>query len=77
MGVFHVFKIVQIVSNCATHHIFSWLFLLLVKIDTATFEVNMTNHSQDITKKQFQQQLTVLPHYGAISIWKKNISHSF
>ena len=27
----------------------------LLKINPATFEVNMTNHSQDITKKQFQQ----------------------
>ena len=41
---------------------FCWLLLLLVKIDAAIFEVNMTNHSQDITKKQFQQQLVVPPH---------------
>ena len=31
---------------------FCWLLPLLVKIDVATFEVNMTNHSQDIAKKQ-------------------------
>ena len=41
---------------------FCWLLFLLVKTDTAIFEVNMTNHSQDITKKQFQQQLVAPPH---------------
>ena len=37
--------------------IFCWLFLLLVKIDAATFEVNMISYSRNI-KKQFQLQLT-------------------
>ena len=37
--------------------IFCWPLPFLVKIDTTIFEVNMTNHSQDITKKQFQRQL--------------------
>ena len=32
------------------------------KSDAATFEVNMTNHSQDITKRQFEQKMTVSPH---------------
>ena len=32
-----------------------WLRALFVIFDVATFEVNMTNHSQDIAKKQFQQ----------------------
>ena len=41
---------------------FCWLLPLLVKIDVATFEVNMTNHSQDIAKKHFQQQLAVPPY---------------
>lgn len=35
---------------------------LIVKIDDATFEVNITNNFQDITKKQFQWQLRVPPH---------------
>ena len=30
-----------------------------MKTDAITFEVNMTNPSQDIIKKQFQRQLTV------------------
>ena len=42
--------------------IFCWLLHLLLKIDAATFEVNMTNHSQDITRKQYQRQVTV-PSY--------------
>ena len=33
-----------------------------MKIDATTYEVNMTTHSQDIMKKQFQQQLTAQPH---------------
>ena len=30
MGVFHVFKIVQMVPNCATHHIY-WLLFGVMK----------------------------------------------
>ena len=51
-----------------------------MKIDAATFEVNMTNYPQDITKKQFRRYLTV-PQYKqnfcTIGTWKKNISRSF
>lgn len=39
--------------------LFCWLLTLLVKNDAAIFEVNMTNHSQDITKNQFKRQLKV------------------
>ena len=31
------------------------------KVDAATFEVNKTNHSLDIMKKQFKRQLSVSP----------------
>ena len=31
-------------------------------MDTATFEISKTCHSQEITKKQFQQQLIVARH---------------
>ena len=31
-----------------------WLLPLLVKSDGATFEVKIKNHSQDISKTQFQ-----------------------
>ena len=31
-------------------------------MDTATFEISKTCHSQEITKKQFQQQLIVTRH---------------
>lgn len=43
--------------------IFCWSLPLLIKPDDTSFEFNMKNHSQDITKKislsryQFQQQL--------------------
>ena len=40
--------------------IFYLLLSLLVKTDT--FQVKKRNKSQDITKKQFQPQLTVPPH---------------
>ena len=30
-----------------------------MKIDAATFEVIVVNHSQDFTKKQLQEQLTI------------------
>ena len=36
------------------------LLPLLVKIDSVTFEVNMTDHSQDTTKKLSQWQLKVM-----------------
>ena len=42
--------------------IFCWLLFLVVKINTATFEVDMTNHRQDISKKQIQQQSPESPH---------------
>ena len=32
-----------------------WLRALLVKFNIATFEVNMTNYSEDIAKRQFQK----------------------
>ena len=35
---------------------------ILLVASSATCEANMTNHSQDITKQQFQQQLTVPSH---------------
>ena len=38
------------------------LLPLLLKIDAAVFEAKMTNNSQDITKNQFQRQLTVPLH---------------
>ena len=34
---------------------FDGCFFLVVKSDIAVFEANMSNHSQDITKKEFQQ----------------------
>ena len=40
-----------------------------VKFDAASLEVNVANHSQDIAKKQFQQQLTLEPH-------KQNLLHN-
>ena len=57
-----------------------------MKIKAATFEVNMTNSSQGITKKknnkndkkQFQRQLTVPPRKKVscpIPVTKKNISY--
>lgn len=39
--------------------IFYWPLPLLAKIDDATFKVNITNHSQDTTKKSFQRQMMV------------------
>lgn len=33
-----------------------------MKIDPATYEVNIANLSQDITKEQFQRQFTPQPH---------------
>ena len=39
-----------------------WLLSQLVRIGAATFEANMLNHYPDVTKKQFQQQLTAPPH---------------
>ena len=33
-----------------------------MKIDAATYEVNIANLSQDITKEQFQRQFTPQPH---------------
>ena len=56
--------------------IICWLLPLLVEIDAATFVVNMTNQSQDITKKQFRRQLSLPPLtlYCTIHIWKENIS---
>ena len=47
--------------------IFYWLVPFLAKIDAATFEVNMTNQSQDIMKKQFQQQLKIPSHKQILS----------
>ena len=41
---------IQIVVN-AQGLIFRWLLPLLVKIDAATFGVNLTNYSQNITQK--------------------------
>ena len=35
---------------------------LFVKIDPVIFEVNITNYSQDITKKHFHPQLTIPQH---------------
>ena len=54
--------------------IFCWLLPFIVKIDAAAFELNVRYYSQDITKKQFQQQLTAPQHKPlfAIRIWKKN-----
>ena len=37
------------------------IFWLLVKIDTVRCEVDMTYHSQNITKKRFKRQLAVPP----------------
>lgn len=42
--------------------IFWWALPQPPKTDTETFEVNMTNQFQDIAKKEFQQQLPLLPH---------------
>ena len=62
-------------GHCSGADIF-WLLPLLVKVNAVTYEVSMINHSQDITKKQFQRQLPVPPQQKnncTISIWKKNI----
>ena len=45
-----------------------------MKTDAITFEVNMTNPSQDIIKKQFQRQLTV-PQLIWQYVFEKNIFH--
>ena len=37
-----------------------------VKIDAATFEVDMANQSLDNTKKHFQRQLTISPHIQSL-----------
>ena len=42
--------------------IFCWPLSWPVKIDATLFKVNMTNHSQDITKKMFQWRLKVPSH---------------
>ena len=47
--------------------IFCWLLLLLVDIDAATFEFNVTIHSQDTTLKQFEWQLTVATNKQNVS----------
>ena len=41
---------------------FCRLLPLLVKIDAVKSEVNLGNHSQDISKKQILQQLMAPPH---------------
>ena len=58
--------------------IICWLLPLLFKIYTATFEVNITNHSQDIKEKQFQRNYHHINKlFYAINAWRKNISYSF
>ena len=52
---------------------------ILLVASSATFRVNMTNNSQDITKKQYQQQLTVPPHKQTLvrnSYMEKNIDNT-
>ena len=59
---------------------FCWLLPLLVKTDVATLEVNITDHFQDITKKQFQRKQTVPLHKQKTFIVKyviQELSHSF
>ena len=50
---------------------------LLVKTDFTTIEIKITNHSQDITKKQLQQQLKVPSTLLYNTYIEKKISHSF
>ena len=52
---------------------------ILLVASSATFRANMTNNSQDITKKQYQQQLTVPPHKQTLvrnSYMEKNIDNT-
>ena len=55
----------------------------LVEMDAATYEVNMTRYNaQDITKKHFLRQLTVVPphkqtNFIAQYVHRKSISYSF
>ena len=52
---------------------------ILLVASSATFRVNMINNSQDITKKQYQQQLTVPPHKQTLvrnSYMEKNIDNT-
>ena len=52
---------------------------ILLVASSATFRVNMTNNSQDITKKQYQQQFSVPPHKQTLvwnSYMEKNIDNT-
>ena len=53
------------------------LLLLVVETGVATFEVNVTPYSQDVTKTQFQQQLTILPYKQTLlrNIYGRKIFH--
>lgn len=64
------------VGNCPRTEIkrscyFVLLLLLLVKICAASFNVNMTNHSQDITKKQ----VTIILHKQTLLCNNNNSSN--
>ena len=54
-----------------------------MKTDGATSEVNMTNHSQDITKKHLQRQLKISSHTQTVSKFglelkpKKLLRHTY
>lgn len=73
------------VENCPRTEIkrgcyFVLLLLLLVKICAASFNVNMTNHSQDITKKQVTiilHKQTLLCNNNNSSNIAEDITHSF
>ena len=59
---------------------FVLLLPLLVKIYAVSFNVNMTNHSQDITKKQVTiilHKQTLLCNNNNSSNIAKDITHSF
>ena len=49
---------------------------MLVKTDAAIFEVNMTNHSQDSTKKQFRRQLKESSHKQSL-LWNRFIEKKY
>ena len=46
-----MFKMVPLKRKCQDADIFCWLLSLLMKIETALFEVIKTNYSQDMKKR--------------------------
>ena len=72
------FRFCKLKEQCPSADI-CWLLSLLVKNDDASFKVNMANHSQDITKKQFQGELKVPSQKQSLfhNIYKKKKKFTF